>query len=298
MLKYSLFSFALRFNYNDNIFTNKYCKQHLLTFNYDEADFIIYGPFINEKSYELIKNFKCKKIFYINEPIEIYNYEYAYKLYKDNEFNIICGCINNDIINNKYKHPIYLPKLDLNNENIFNNINNYVKNIDILSKKFCCLINTHDRKNTRTAMYNYLKEIDNIVCPSTLFNNCSNEELNRIGNFEYLKQFKFNICAENCLTNIKGYITEKLMNCCMGGAIPIYCGPIDEIDEQIFNRNRILFYNHDDENSIIQVKNIVISLLNNQKQLYDFYIQDVFCPNAYNIAKELDNNLLNMLNIV
>jgi hypothetical protein len=84
----------------------------------------------------------------------------------------------------------------------------------------------------------------------------------------------------------------------MGGAIPIYCGPIDEIDEQIFNRNRILFYNHDDENSIIQVKNIVISLLNNQKQLYDFYIQDVFCPNAYNIAKELDNNLLNMLNIV
>ena len=296
MLNFSIISFWHGFVYHNNLFTNKYCTKHLLTFNYDDADFIICGSFVNEETYNIIKKLKCKKFLYITEPIEIF-YEYTYKLYNENEFNIIFGCINNDIINNKYKHPIYLPQLDLNNENIFNDINTYVKNTDIVSKKFCCLINTHDMKNTRTLMYNNLKEIDNIICPSNLFNNCSNEELNRIGNYEYLKQFKFNICAENCLTNIKGYITEKLMNCCMGGAIPIYCGPIDEIDEQIFNKNRILFYNHDGENSIIQVKNIVISLLNNKEQLYNFYTQDVFCSNAYNVAKELNNNLLEMFNI-
>ena len=45
-------------------------------------------------------------------------------------------------------------------------------------------------------------------------NNCSNKDLNNLGNASYIKKFLFNICSENTLTNVKGYITEKIINCC------------------------------------------------------------------------------------
>lgn len=295
MLKYSIIGFWEGFNLYYNEFTIKYCKNYFLTFNYEEIDFIICGSFIKKDQYNLIKNLKCKKILYITEPIEKF-YEFTYKLYIENEFIIIFGCIDNDIINNKYKYPIYSQKINLLNKNIFNNINIFSKNVDINKKKFCCLINTHDRGNTRSSIYNILNDIDRIDCPSILFNNCSNDELNSIGNIEYIKNYKFNICSENFKTNIDGYITEKIINCCMGEAIPIYYGWFDKIDEKIFNKNRILFYDPLNEESINNVKTKILYLLNNEEEFNNFYKQDIFCENAYEIIIELENNLFNMFN--
>jgi hypothetical protein len=293
MLKYSIISFWNGYVYNDNMFTHKFCNKHLLTFNYEESNFIIIGSFVNENEYNLIKNLKCKKILYITEPIEFFNnYAYTYKLYIENDIDFITGCINNDISNNRYKYPLYLCYINLSDKNIFNIINNYVKHADINEKKFCTLINTHDNKNTRTPIYNILKEIDNIICPSILFNNCSDEELNKIGNNEFLKKFKFNICSENCLTNINGYITEKLINCCMGGSIPIYCGSFDEIDEKIFNKERILFYDSFNESTMNYVKDKILSLINNEEEFNKFYKQDVFCKDSFEHAKLLEDNLI------
>jgi hypothetical protein len=294
MLKYSIISFWEGYSYIDNIFTNNFCKNYLLTTNYGEADFIIIGCFINEDNYNIIKLLNCKKILFITEPFEFF-YKYTYKLYIEEAFNCLVGSIDNSLKWDRYKYPLYIlytnPSIEL-----FESINNYVKNCNIEDKDFCCLINRHDMYNTRTNIYNSLKDINNIKCPSSLFNNCSNNELNQIGNVEYIKKFKFNICPENCFTNINGYITEKLLNCCLAGSIPIYFGWFDDIDEKIFNKNRILFYDPNNLESIENIKNKILFLLENNEEFNIFYKQDVFHENAFETINLLNNNLIKMFN--
>ena len=82
----------------------------------------------------------------------------------------------------------------------------------------------------------------------------------------------------------------------MGGAIPIYYGWFDDIDEKIFNKNRILFYDPLNEESINNIKNKILFLLNNEDEFNNFYKQDVFCENAYQTIQDLDINLINMFN--
>jgi hypothetical protein len=293
MKKYSIISMWDSYSYDNNFFTNNLNNYYKLVNINEDIDFLISGPFINEEDYHIIKNKNCIKILHITEPIEINQpYNLCYDLYKNNIFNIIIGCINNDN-NNCIKYPLYMYNVNLEN-NIFNNVNNYVKSCS-LEKSFCTLINTHDMWNTRAVIYNKLININNITCPSSLFNNCSNEEINNIGNVEYIRKFLFNICSENTLTTINGYITEKLMNCCLGGAIPIYCGWLDEIDEKIFNKNRILFYDPNNDESINNIYNKVKELMEDTNKLYDFYRMDVFVESAYETCQIMHNNLLNKL---
>jgi hypothetical protein len=127
----------------------------------------------------------------------------------------------------------------------------------------------------------------NIECPSKLFNNCSNEELEKLGNINYINQFKFNICSENTQTDLPGYITEKLLLCCLGGAIPIYLGYFDEIDEKVFNKKRILFYNKD---TVLEVRDKIVNLLENPEEFNTFYNQPPFCETAYDTLLSLEND--------
>ena len=295
---YKIMTFWHGFNYNNNIFTNNITNNLVYTENIDEANIIICGPFINEHDYDIISSSNAKKILYITEPIEQYShYNNTLKLFNENKFNVITGCINKDHDKNRYKYPLFLQNFNYkDSKNIFDNVNNYVKTCYPSNKKFCCLIATHDTKNTRTAIYDKLKDINHITCPSNLFNNCSNEELNNIGNVEYIKQFKYNICSENCITNIEGYITEKLLNCTLSGTIPIYCGSFDEIDEKIFNKNRILLYDPNNEESINNIRNIVINFENNIDEFNNFYNQNVFCDDAHEVILQFEKDLKFKLN--
>jgi hypothetical protein len=184
---------------------------------------------------------------------------------------------------------------DYKNVNFYNDVNNFVLNQDIFSKQNICLINSHDIKNSRTPIYKLIiKKKINIVCPGKLFNNTSNEELNSIGKQEYLKKFIFNICPENTKTLPNGYITEKLLECCKSGCIPIYCGSFDDIDTKIFNKNRILFYDYEVKESIINCCIKVKELLNDKNKLKTFYKQPPFMDTAYNTLIELENNFCNI----
>jgi hypothetical protein len=295
MKNYSIISFWPGFNKNSNIIRDYLCKNYNFKDDTNDIDFIVIGSFVSIDDYNLIKTLNCIKIFYLTEPIEKF-YQTTYQLYLENEFNIIFGNINNDIAHNIYKYPLYITSIEHRNDFFIKDTNDYVKNCNNTEKKFCCLINRHDFGNTRTNIYNSLKDIDNIICPSNLFNNCSNEELNSIGNCAYIRQFKFNICPENFITSVKGNITEKIIKACVSGAIPIYCGWFDDIDEQIFNKNRILFYDPFNNDSINEVKNKVMHLLNNEEEFNNFYKQDVFCETAFQVIKELDKNVINMFN--
>ena len=117
ILKFSVIAFWHGFQNDNNQFTQKYFKKYQYSDNYDEIDFLIIGSFIGEHHYHLIKRLNCRKILYISEPIEKFNhYHLTFKLYSDNEFYAICGAINNDYNNNRFKLPFYLHYFNYNDK--------------------------------------------------------------------------------------------------------------------------------------------------------------------------------------
>ena len=71
------------------------------------------------------------------------------------------------------------------------------------------------------------------------------------------------------------------MDCCLSGAIPIYYGKLDIIDQKIFNLKRILFYIPSNKESIEKIIQKIKNVMNNQNELVDFYNQDIFLENAH-----------------
>jgi hypothetical protein len=213
---------------------------------------------------------------YVAEPIINLPFcSIARDIFIKKKYNAVIGCISNrNDTHNWIKYPLYRYSVKFT-QNSFAETNMWVSTMnatDIKTKAFCTLINRHDWGNTRTPIYEKLAKIDKIACPGILFNNCSNEELNQMGNVEYIKKFIFNICSENFGNDHPGYVTEKLMNACLGGAIPIYFGELDEIDKKIFNVDRILFLNKDNTDIIADR---VRSLYENEDELVKFYRQPV-----------------------
>jgi hypothetical protein len=268
---------------------------------YSLPEILIVDVRLNENEYEKIFTIPhYKPLLVITEPIYWFgtvgsSCKYSYKAFVENKFTYLLGCINHDPKNGRYKYPLYMfiPSFDFKNKQYFMQINDFVKNTNMSQlndKKFNILINKWDVK-TRTCIYDHLKTIGHIDCPGKLFNNCSNEEMNRVGKVKYLQNYKFNICSENFDTkNVPGYITEKLMECCLGGAIPVYAGWFDEYDERILNKNRIIFYNSDDKQSIEYAYYKVKFLMENPEMLLSFYNQPVFCETAYDTIQELCND--------
>ena len=114
--------------------------------------------FTNKVYYkEFFESYKNKTI--KNSPDG--EYKNSYNMLKNNEFDIVFGCVNHDPSNNLYKFPLYLfeNKFDIYDKNQFGNVNQYVVQADnnhIMSKKFCVLINSWDQ-GVRTCIYDKLK---------------------------------------------------------------------------------------------------------------------------------------------
>jgi len=301
MIRIKFTNFWKDFDYKNNFITDllkKYNINHIVID--DNIDYLICGSFINnDTDKNIIKSYppNTKKILFISEPIEIF-FPNTYELFINNDFTYVFGSINNLYKNDKqihFKFPLYMIYFDYKNNNFYSDINNYVLNQDILSKQIICLINSHDNRNSRTPIYmNLLRKGININCPGKLFNNSSNEELNLIGKQEYLKRFIFNICPENTKTLPKGYITEKLLQSCMSGCIPIYCGSFDDIDEKIFNKNRIIFYDYESEESVNYCCLQILYLINNNNKLENFYKQPPFVDTAYKTLNDMENTFFNI----
>lgn len=274
---------------------------------YDLGCILVVDIRLQESEYNNIFTLsRYKTMLFITEPIQYFGSEprpvskYSYKAFTENKFPYLFGCINHDPKNGRYKFPLYMfiPSFDYKNKCYYSHINYIIQNTSLSqlnAKRFNALINHWDIK-TRTCIYERLINIGHIDCPSTLFNNCSNEELNKIGKINYLQNYKFNVCSENFdYDNVPGYITEKLMECCLSGAIPIYAGWFDKYDEKILNKNRIIFYNSFDDKSIEYAYYKVKFLMENPEMLLQFYNQPVFCETAYETVQELCNDFENLL---
>jgi hypothetical protein len=267
-----------------------------LTCDLNETNVLIIGSTLTIEEYEILKSYKGLQILFLSEPIsKLEACKITNELFEKNMYNLVMGCISNDLNKSWVKYPIYKYVFS-HRENTFNDVNEYVRTCEIDNKRVCFMVNRHDWGNTRVPIYEKISQFAFIDCPGKLFNNCSNEEINTIGNVEYAKKYLFNICSENFISSSHpGYISEKIMNACMGGAIPIYFGELDEIDEKIFNRNRILFLNNENTNEIAEkVKKLIV----HRSELEQFYRQSVFMETAYEAIMEMDVTMLNVFNSI
>ncbi len=155
------------------------------------------------------------------------------------------------------------------------------------SKRFCSLVSGHDPNGLRKEIYDSLHFIDEVSCGGRFMNNT--DELKRIYNnnkIHYLEQFKFNICPEN--SNTSGYVTEKIMEAIMSGAIPIYWGSDNHPEREILNQDAIIFWNKEGDNA----KNIeLINSLHQTPAMYkEFYSQPRLKPDAAEVIYEIFSN--------
>ncbi len=256
---------------------------------FSEINVLVMGDFITIEEMNVINSYRGIKILYVAEPIiNLYVCEFAKTIFETRKCTAVLGCVSNRADGTNWvKYPLYRYSTNIT-PTLFEETNAYVRNANIRDKQFCTLINRHDWGNTRTPIYELMKQMGEIVCPGKLHNNCSNEELNAIGNVEYIKKFLFNICSENFGADHPGYVTEKIMNACLGGAIPIYYGELDAIDEKIFNRERIIFINEETEGAMKKVE----SLCMNEDELIKHYRQPVFCEGAYEEIMAMDANAM------
>lgn len=254
----------------------------------DMANVIIIGDFLEMVELEMLKkvNLTNKRIImFIGEPRnKMLITKHSDIILNSGYFNIVYGCINETT--RSFKLPLYMTVTieDLKK------INTMVKTINVREgKRQMALINRHDMGGTRSKIYMEMIERGiEIDCPGKFMNNCSNEELNRIGNSEWLKGYMFNICFENFVDAQEGYITEKLMNACLSGTIPIYNGKLDKIDKLIFNKDRILMYNEEGFYEKFD------KLIKSEEEYEKFYRQDVFMETADIGMGYMEMSVLNM----
>ena len=65
--------------------------------------------------------------------------------------------------------------------------------------------------------------------------------------YQMYDEFKFGLVMENA--NVTGYVTEKILNAFLGGAVPIYSGTTDVF--KIFNEDAFLFYDPRDPQATV-----------------------------------------------
>lgn len=143
--------------------------------------------------------------------------------------------------------------------------------------KFASLVARFDWHGTRSQIYNAIAHIDKIFCPSAVCHN--DEELKTKfadNKEEYLKQFYFNICPEN--SDSYGYVTEKIFEAISAGCIPIYWGSYNNPEPGILNKDAIIFWNMDGDNTAV-VKQIE-ELYTNPMILDEFILQPRLLPRA------------------
>jgi len=249
-----------------------------IVFDIHESNILVIGNFVCPDDIPSILHYKGTKILYVGEPIGKFEFSHLFdEIFEKNLYDYAIGCIANKP-GKWIKYPFYaIMKTN------FKEVNSYIANTRD-KKNFCTLISRHDHGNTRLPILRELSKFMHVVCPGRLANNSSSEEVDRIGVSEYIKHFVFNICSENFGESHPGYITEKLMNCCIGGAIPIYFGNLDEIDARVFNKDRILFLN---DGNVQEVAHRIFNMLKYPELLELFYRQPAFQDTAEEAVEEI-----------
>lgn len=92
-------------------------------------------------------------------------------------------------------------------------------------KKFCAFVVSNWENQERIQFFKKLSQYKMVDSYGAVYYNCDfpqNERNNFLNNQELFEQYKFVICFEN--SQAESYITEKILNVFLAGALPIYRG--------------------------------------------------------------------------
>lgn len=152
------------------------------------------------------------------------------------------------------------------------------KSNNLHSRKFCCMVASHDPNGHREFVFNLLSELGKIDSGGVLLNNNS-ELLTKFNNdkHQFLEQYCYNICLEN--SNRLGYVTEKIFDSLISGCIPIYWGSCGMPELDVLNQQRILFFDPDNPKILLEkIRDLCDPYLFQQ-----FINQPVFVKDAANV---------------
>lgn len=115
-------------------------------------------------------------------------------------------------------------------------------------QRFACMISRVDVLGIRQAICEQLSGVGIVDCAGKVLHNC--DDLWKVyadDKHRYISEYKFNICPEN--SNCAGYVTEKVFQAIDAGCIPIYWGSYNNPEPEVLNRDAILFWEKDGDNS-------------------------------------------------
>jgi hypothetical protein len=154
-------------------------------------------------------------------------------------------------------------------------------------KKFCAFIVSNPSNLDRLDFYKKLSKYKKIDSYGKVFKNSNFEtktKVQHLSNSNLFKEYKFVICFENSYES--NYITEKLPNVMLGGAVPVYRGAPNV--SQYFNTDS--FINYDNYGSYDSMIKKIIELDNDDSKYLKFINHPWFTKNnTKSIQKKLSD---------
>lgn len=170
-----------------------------------------------------IQKINCKKIYFAGEPEVV---EPAHS-----RFNLA-------ILAHFFSAVLTPFDYSVDNKRIFkfnfpNNLEQYPDNIAFDKKKLLCNVSGYKNSNNPKELYSLRRKVIDYFKNSSDFDFYGHGNWNELGYSNYkgivnnkqelYHQYKFALSIENA-NNIKGYITEKIIDCFRSGIVPIYYG--------------------------------------------------------------------------
>ena len=136
--------------------------------------------------------------------------------------------------------------------------------------EFAALVARHDPGYLRQEMVEQLSKIAPVASAGAFMHNddrlWKTDQNNKI---QYLSRFRFSICPEN--SNAPGYVTEKLFEAFLAGAVPIYWGAGGAPEAGRLNPRTYLLWNKNGDNTGLLEQ---IAVLNADSKAYEQFLNE------------------------
>ena len=98
------------------------------------------------------------------------------------------------------------------------------------------------------------------------------------GKHELLSRHRFALCPENSVSPDGGYVTEKLPQAHLEGAVPVYWGDAPRFDTDVWNMRRVLLYANGSSNAAVM--ETMVRLQGDAAFREEWFSQPVLAPGA------------------
>jgi len=231
-IKINFTDFWKGFDKEDNYFIKLLSQQYEVRLS-EDPDLIICSCY----GHDYLK-YKCIRICFISENLRPDFSGYDYVLSFD---------INDDP--RHYRLPLYRLYIDLWGQSM--NVLKEKSRQEIreewkAKEKFCCMLVSNGHSKKRIDFFHKLSAIRQVDSGGRYLNNIGRAVDNKL---EFIRDYKFVFAFEN--SSHPGYVTEKIIEPCFVGSIPIYWGN-KQVDRDFNPRRFINYHDFNSEEALIQ----------------------------------------------